>query len=232
MAKDSVIAIHHVGVRYKKKGHISAKRKKYFWALRDVSMVLKHGETLGIIGRNGAGKSTLLRLMANIIKPDGGRIARREGQATLLSLQAGFDPYLTGYHNIILSGMLLGISRSGIARKMNQIISLSELGSHINELVRTYSSGMRTRLGFSAAYYADPDILLIDEVLGVGDIKFSEISSNLIHEKIKSNNTAVIVSHNIPMITQLCDRVIWIEKGKTKMTGDPQTVTEAYINSN
>lgn len=221
-----VLSMHHVGVAYRRKKGIFGDT---FWALKDVSFELYHGETLGIIGRNGAGKSTLLRLIANIIKPDKGKIQKTQGyQASLLTLQLGFVPYLTGRENAVLSGMLLGLRKKEILARLDAIIEFSELGEFIDQPIVTYSSGMAARLGFSVAFQADPDIFLIDEVLGVGDAEFIKKSTTVMQQKIKTNKTVVFVSHNAALVHQLCDRVVWIEDGVTRAEGEPKTVLAMY----
>lgn len=204
-------------------------RKERFWALRDVSFDLYHGESLGVIGRNGAGKSTLLQLLAGILRPDQGSLINHHGvRATLLSLQVGFVPYLSGRQNAILSGMLLGLLRSEVEKKMDEIQNFSELGEFFDQPINTYSSGMKARLGFSVAFQLDPDILLLDEVLGVGDAEFKAKSSQIMREKIRSEKTIVLVSHSPGTIRQLCDRVVWIDNGVTQAEGDTVTVLERY----
>ena len=206
-------------------------RKDRFWALRNVSFKINHGETLGIIGRNGVGKSTLLRLLAGIIVPDFGEIELFDcHEASLLSLQVGFIGHLNGRENAILSGMLLGMSRQYIEEQLVEIIEFSELDDFIEQPVNTYSSGMKARLGFSVSFLANPDILLLDEVLGVGDASFREKSENAMKERIKSNKTIVLVSHNADMIKNLCDRVVWIEQGMTKKEGNAEDVVREYSN--
>ncbi|MBC8205660.1 MAG: ABC transporter ATP-binding protein [Kiritimatiellaeota bacterium] len=214
MTKQPVISLKNIGVCYRRHGLFSRKPKNIFWALEDVSFDVYPGETLGITGRNGAGKSTLLKILAGIISPDRGTIKMSGLRTTLLSLQAGFDPFLTGRQNITLSGMLLGMTRKEITEKEEEIIALADIGDFINQPIRTYSTGMRVRLGFATAHYVDPDILLIDEVLGVGDADFQKKSSALIHNKINSDQTVIIVSHSPAVIKNLCDRSITIEHGK------------------
>lgn len=221
-----VMSLRNVGVYYSRDDAMFSREK--FWALQDVSFDLYQGETLGVIGRNGAGKSTLLKLLAGIFVADRGEVVRTELKASLLSLQVGFIGYLTGRENAILSGILLGMHRSEIEAKMDQIIEFSELGEFIDKPVRTYSSGMRARLGFGVAFQADPDILLIDEALGVGDQDFRRKSSAMMKERIQSNKTVVLVSHNLPTIRALCDRVVWIEQGKTVEVGDTKAILRRY----
>ena len=163
--------------------------------LQDISLDLYQGETLGIIGRNAAGKSTLLRLIAGIIRQDRGLFVHRAQSTALLSLQAGFVPYLSGRENAIVSGLLLGLRRAEVEDKMQDIIDFSELGDFIDLPLSSYSSGMRARMGFAVAYQVDPDILLIDETLGDGDEAFQAKSSRAMHERIRSDRTIVLVSH-------------------------------------
>ncbi len=221
-----IISLRHVGISYWRR--VSYLRRKKFWALRDISFDLYHGETLGIIGRNGAGKSTLLRVLAGIIAPDKGFLLNQGYRASLLSLQLGFIPHLSGRQNAILSGMLLSVPKRTIEARMDEIIGFAELENFIDQPVSTYSAGMKARLGFSIAFQADPDILLIDEVLGVGDGAFQAKSSNAMREKIRSNKTVVLVSHNLQTLRSLSDRVVWIEEGVTQTEGDVSTVLKTY----
>ena len=229
MSGDTVIELKNVGVCYKRKAGYMRQAK--FWALHDVSFDLKHGETLGVIGRNGAGKSTLLRLLSGILAPDTGELIRRTERISLLALQAGFIPYLTGRQNAILSGIMLGLTHSEVEARMDEMVRFAELEDFIDEPLRTYSSGMRVRLGFTVAFQADPDVLLIDEVLGVGDASFKEKSSAAMREKIASDKTVVIVTHHPDTILDLCDRVVWVEKGVTVEMGEPREVVKHYQQS-
>ncbi len=225
---DPILQLHNIGVAYRRGRNPF--RHNYYWALKDVSLDLQHGETLGVIGRNGVGKSTLLKVIAGIIAPDKGEIIRADYQASLLTLQVGFVAQLTGRENAVLSGMLLGSPRSHIEASMDKIIEFAELEDFIDEPVHSYSSGMKARLGFSVAMQADPDILLIDEVLGVGDTAFREKSADEIRRRIKSDRSVILVSHNTSMMQNLCNRVVWIEQGVTQAIGDPAEVLEAYAN--
>lgn len=202
--------------------------KNVYWALKDVSFDLYHGETLGILGRNGAGKSTLLRLLTGITAPDVGTITGDGSQVSLLSLGVGFINHMTGRENAILSGILLGMRRAEVEQKMREIVDFAELEEFIDEPLRTYSSGMRARLAFSVAFQANPSILLVDEVLGVGDLEFNIKSTAVMKERIRSNRTVVIVSHQMDTMRELCDRVVWIEDGKTFMEGDATEVLDQY----
>lgn len=206
-----VLILENVGVAYRR-GR-SLRGGELYWALKDISLELKHGETLGVIGRNGVGKTTLLKVIAGIIAPDRGEIRNAGVSASLLSLQVGFVPLLTGRENAILSGMLLGAPKSRIEQNMDELVAFAELEDFIDEPVSSYSAGMRARLGFSIAMQADPDILLIDEVLGVGDAAFRKKSSEEIQRRIRSNRSVILVSHNTAMMARLCDRVVWIEQG-------------------
>jgi len=223
--KSPVFSLRHVGVFYKRNRGVFGEP---FWAIKDVSFDLYQGETLGIIGRNGVGKSTLLRLMAGIIKPSIGEFVNHGYQASLLALHLGFIYYLTGRENALLSGMFMGLRKKEVHAKMEAIIEFAELGDFIDQPLATYSSGMVARLAFSVAFQADPDILLIDEVLGVGDAEFSQKSATAMQEKISSNKTIVLVSHNAAVIQQLCNRVVWIEDGVSKSEGETATVLTEY----
>lgn len=222
-----VLQVRNIAVSYRQRAGIL--RWNRFWALRDISFDLYHGETLGVVGRNGAGKSTLLRVLADIITPDRGYVSRNGDSVSLLSLQLGFIPHLSGRENAILSGMLMGLHRTEIEQLMPAIEAFSELSSFIDEPVRAYSSGMKARLGFAVAFQADPDILLVDEVLGVGDIEFRKKSFEAMREKIKSNKTVVLVSHTPQMLKSLCDRIVWIEKGVTRAEGEANQVLPEFL---
>lgn len=226
MSKNSVIHLSNVGVRYKRRTGFM--RSADFWALHDVSFDLFQGETLGVIGHNGAGKSTLLRLLARILDPDKGEVTSKIDRVSLLSLQVGFVPNLSGRQNAILAGILLGMSHRQMREKMDSVIAFSELEEFIDEPVRTYSSGMRARLGFAVAFQADPDVILIDEVLGVGDVNFKEKSASAMRQKIESDKTVVIVTHSPETVLELCDRVVWVDHGVTRAEGDPQQIVNEY----
>ena len=183
------------------------------------------------IGENGVGKSTLLRVLAGIISPNTGKVVVHQSglRISLISLGAGFMPFLSGRENAVLSGMMLGATKREILSRMEEIIAFSELGSFFDQPVNTYSNGMRARLGFSVAYQLDPDIILLDEVLGVGDEAFRNKSTAAMEERIKSEKTVVLVSHSVPLIRGVCDRLIWIEDGKTKAQGEVSEVLNAYL---
>jgi lipopolysaccharide transport system ATP-binding protein len=221
-----VIALSNVGVYYwLKKGYL---RRERFWALKDVSIEVHRGESLGVIGRNGAGKTTLLQLLAGIISPDQGELENVGVQAALLSLQIGFLDQLSGRENAILSGLMLGMARETVEERMEEIASFSELGDFFERPLGTYSSGMKARLGLSVALQLDPDVLLIDEVLGVGDAEFRAKSEARMIERVESDRTIVMVSHNPATIRDLCDRAVWIEDGRSLAEGPTEEVLQAY----
>jgi len=222
-----VISLQDVGVRYKRSGNVF-RRKSYFDALRSITFDIYPGETLGIIGRNGAGKSTLLRLISGVIRPDHGKLINYGASVSLLSLQAGFDLNLNGRDNTILSGMLQGFSRKDVESRLKEIHEYSELGDFFLEPVRTYSTGMLARLGFSIATTISPDVLLVDEVLGVGDQHFREKAERTMAAKIQSQQTVVLVSHSHHQIARLCDRAVLIDDGISFATGDPREVLSIY----
>lgn len=226
MQKSLALSLRSVGVAYKRRAGLF--RRERYWALRDVSFDVYNGETLGVIGRNGAGKSTLLRVLAGIIAPDKGEVMNYAGCASLLALQVGFLNHLTGRENAILGGMMLGLSKQEVKSRMEDIRSYADIGDFFDQPVARYSTGMRARLGFSVAIHANPDVILLDEVLGVGDKDFREKSSRSMREKIKSNQTVVLVSHQIGLIAQVCDRVVWIESGHVKLEGRPEYVLDNY----
>jgi lipopolysaccharide transport system ATP-binding protein len=228
MAHEILISLENVGVCYRRRLGFG----KRYWALSDVSFDIRKGETVGILGGNGAGKSSLLRLLAGIIEADTGRLDIKAGIfAQLLSLQVGFDRELSGRENTILSGMLLGRSKNEMIELLPGVKEFSGLGDFFDESVRTYSTGMRSRLGFAVSSCVSPDILLIDEVLGVGDSAFQAKSRKLMEEKIASDQTVVLVSHNEKTMRDLCDRIVWVEDGVSVFQGDPVEVYERYNES-
>jgi lipopolysaccharide transport system ATP-binding protein len=210
--KDVIFDLKNIGMYYRKAASLPWKCNT-FWALKDVSFSVYRGETVGIIGRNGAGKSTLLKILADIIKPDTGSITRADVTITMQSIGAGFDPRLTGRQNITLSGLLLGMDKEHISQRIDKIIELADIGDFIDEPIKSYSSGMRSKLGFSIAYHVDTNVILIDEALAAGDYAFKAKASELIKEKIKSDRTVVLVTHSMHTVRELCDRVIRIEDG-------------------
>jgi lipopolysaccharide transport system ATP-binding protein len=230
-SETKILSLQHVGLYYSRRQRFL--KRSRFWALRDVSFDLHAGETLGVIGRNGVGKSTLLRVLAGIIAPNTGKmVVHRPGlRISLISLGAGFVPFLSGRENAILSGMMLGATKKEILSRMDDIVAFAELNGFFEQPVNTYSTGMRARLGFSVSYHIDPDVILLDEVLGVGDEVFRIKSTAAMKERIKSEKTVVLVSHTMPLLREVCDRLVWIEDGKTQAQGKVSEVLEAYLKS-
>lgn len=223
--QDSLIELEHVGVAFSAQRRVGSGK---FWALEDVSLSLRRGERLGVIGRNGAGKSTLLRVLAGILVPDRGRMRRGAISCQLLSLALGFVPHLSGRDNAILSGLMIGLRQRDIVARLPAIREFSELGDFFEQPIATYSSGMVMRLGFSVAIQAEPDVLLIDEVLAVGDAEFQQKSGNALKERMRQGHTVVLVSHAEAQVAQLCDRLLWVEHGRSVLEGDRDTVFAAY----
>lgn len=204
--------------------------KKKFWALRNVSFEIEKGEILGVVGANGSGKSTLLKIIGGIYKPDEGEIIVNGIPSALLSLGTGFKPELSGYDNILLNGVMLDFPEVEVKSQIENIIEFSELGRFMNEPVKNYSSGMRARLGFSIAAFLNKEIMLIDEVLGVGDRSFKMKSQEKMKELIEDKSrTVIIVSHNLESILEYTTKVLWINKSKFMMVDEPKKVIDAYL---
>lgn len=221
-----VLSAQNVSLCYKESGII--KRFKHE-ALKGISLDLKRNEILGILGRNGCGKSTLLRILAGLIKPTSGEIVCDNGvRRALLAVGAGFLPELSGRDNAILSVMLQGASKAEALSYLPEIEEFSELGKFFDQPVRTYSAGMRSRLGFSAAMLTKADVLLIDEVLSVGDVHFKKKAENALLERIKGKKSVVFVSHRSEQVSMLCDRVIWLNDGLVEEQGETERVIELY----
>jgi len=201
-----------------------------FWALRGVSFEVPRGMTFGIIGENGSGKTTLLKILARILRPDKGKFLVKGRVSALLELGAGFHPELTGRENIYLNGSILGLSQREIKARFEEIVSFSELERFIDTPVKNYSSGMYLRLGFAVAINVNPEILLIDEVLAVGDEAFQRKCSDKIFEFKSEGKTIILVSHNLEAVRNLCDRVIWLDDGKIMAQDEAGVVTSLYLN--
>ncbi|MBL8918987.1 MAG: ABC transporter ATP-binding protein [Myxococcaceae bacterium] len=197
-------------------------------ALKGVTLTVPRGSTMGIVGRNGSGKSTLLKLVTGIYTPTSGTIQVTGRISALLELGAGFHPDFTGRENILINGIILGMSRNEVKQRVDSIIEFAELGDFIDEPVRTYSSGMFMRLAFAVATHVDPDILIIDEILSVGDEHFSRKSSAKMNEFRQSGKTILFVTHDLSRIETWCDSAVWIDGGQTRMVGDPRQVVAAY----
>lgn len=228
-ATEPVLSLQNVGVTYRRRAF--GRHKGGYEALKDVSFSLYHGESLAVVGRNGAGKTTLLKLLSGIIKPDKGRILGQGYSTALLSRQVGFDSNLSGRDNAYLSALLLGFKRRDIEQRMDAIIEFSELQDFIDQPLSTYSLGMRARLGFAVNLELSPDILLIDEALGVGDAAFQAKSNQVIQSRIQSDKTVVLVSHNMGAVKTLCDRAVWIENGVSVLEAGVDEVADAYGNA-
>ncbi len=199
-----------------------------FWALHCINLKVYQGEVLGIIGSNGAGKSTLLKVIARVLHPTKGRVQIKGRVAPLLELGAGFDFELTGRENIFLNGAILGFTRQDIAVRLNRIIDFAGLQNFINAPLRTYSTGMIARLGFSVATDIRPEILIVDEVLSVGDTEFQEKCAERIKGFQQSGTTILLVSHSLATVETICERVVWLDQGEIKAIGPPQEVISLY----
>lgn len=236
--KENAIEINDLCISYRglksysiKKSLLHFRRNKVdeFQAIRHVSFNVRKGNILGIVGKNGSGKSTMLNAIAGIFAPDSGTIDLKGNSVSLLSIGVGFQRELTGRENIILSGMLLGFSEKAVRERMEEIIEFSELGKFIDAPVRTYSSGMYSKLAFSITAILETDIMLIDEVLSVGDAKFKKKSYNKMKQLISDENrTVVMVSHDTKTLDGLCDEILWLHDGEIKMYGDTKEVLEKY----
>lgn len=236
--KKVAISVKNLKIRYRclnkmsiRKSLFSLKKSKVevFEALKGISLDIYEGEIVGIIGKNGSGKSTMLRAIAGIFAPDEGYIDLNGHSVSLLSIGVGFQKKLTGRENIYLAGMLLGFSEKQIQEKIKEIIEFSELGDFIDRPVKTYSSGMYSKLAFSITAILETDIMLIDEVLSVGDAKFKKKSYKKMEELIKDEKrTVVIVSHSSDTIKKLCTHVLWLHEGHIKMEGKPEEVLPIY----
>ncbi|MCR4633423.1 MAG: ABC transporter ATP-binding protein [Erysipelotrichaceae bacterium] len=238
---DNMIEVEHVTMRFRmsdeplnslKEVFTTAVKGKLrfneFLALDDVSFVLEKGKTLGLIGKNGAGKSTTLKLISGILKPTQGSIRTYGNIVPMLELGAGFDLELTGKENIYLNGAILGYSKEYLESKYDEIVDFAEIREFIDMPIRNYSSGMMARLAFSIASVVQPEILIVDEILAVGDVAFQEKSFNRMKELMSGGATVLFVSHDLEKIEEMCDKVIWLDHGKVVMFGDTEEVCSAY----
>jgi ABC-type polysaccharide/polyol phosphate transport system ATPase subunit len=201
------------------------------WGLRGVSLDVEKGTTLGVIGRNGSGKSTLLKVINRVLKPDAGTVVVRGTVASLIELGAGFHPELTGRENVVINGTILGLTKKQIRARFDEIVEFAGLADYIDEPVRTYATGMYLRLGFSVAVHVDPDILLIDEVLAVGDRSFTQKCMERMNRFKEGGKTIVFVSHDLDVVRSWCDEVAWLDRGVLRERGKPPDVVEAYLAS-
>lgn len=207
------------------------KEKNEFWALQNVSFHVERGEVVGFVGSNGAGKSTLLKVVAGVMKPTSGKISIGGNICPMIELGAGFDMELTARENIYLNGAVLGYSKEFLDEKFQDIVDFSELHDFLDVPVRNFSSGMVARLAFSIATQVDPEILIVDEILSVGDLNFQQKSEAKMRSMITGGTTVLYVSHSIESIKSLCDKVVWLEHGKVIMAGDTEEVCAAYYKS-
>jgi len=242
--KDTAVFLNNVSVQYRVPSEAIRTFKEYiirmvqgkikhkaFWALKDIDLEVKKGEIFGILGRNGAGKSTMLMVISKVLIPSKGRVWIRGRISPLLQLGAGFHPELTGRENIYLNATLLGHSTKEIDEKIDEILSFAEIGNFIEAPLRTYSSGMQARLGFAVSTAWQPDILILDEVLSVGDMAFQEKCFNRMAKFRDSGATVLMVSHSIDQVRTHCERALWLEKGEIKSSGPVDIICNAYQSS-
>ena len=241
-AFDGVVRLEGISVRYTRPTERIETLKEYairrlkrgvrfdqFWALRGVSLELGQGESLGVIGPNGAGKTTMLKVIARVLRPTEGRVRVRGNVAPLLEFGAGFHPELTGRENIFLNGALLGFTRREMEAKYGRIVAFSEMAEFIDAPLRTYSSGMVARLGFAVASDVTPDVLLLDEVLAVGDESFRRKSAARMNEFKAQGATLILVTHSMQNVVDMCQRALWLERGQVRALGPATEVTAAYV---
>ncbi len=227
--ENSLISLQNVGVCYRRQQGFFKSVKSDFWAIQSLTMDVPKGETLGVLGRNGAGKSTLLRLLAGIILPDRGTLTMLPGlRSTLLSIGVGSHSTLSGRENAVLNGMMLGATKQHMMKSLDRIKEFSELGQFFDEPIYTYSSGMSARLGFATALEVDPDVMLLDEMLSVGDTGFQHKSADALKARLRSGKTAVLVSHDPNTILDLCSSAVWIENGVSVAQGKADVVAKKY----
>ena len=238
---DSIITVDNVSMHFRMDKNRTTSLKEWvvsflkgkqqyeeFHALENVTFDVKRGEIFGVIGRNGAGKSTLLKVVSGIYKPTSGKAVSAGRIAPMLELGSGFDPELSGRDNIFLNGAILGFSEEFLKSKYDEIVAFSELGDFIHQPIKTYSSGMMMRLAFSVATIVEPEILIVDEILAVGDASFQQKSRARMLELMQGGTTVLFVSHSMDQIREMCDRVLWLDHGTVKMIGETQQVCDAY----
>lgn len=241
MSNDTVITLEDAGKRYTKYEDVpllvtralrSSTRRSHLWALRHIDLEVSPGEAVGVIGRNGAGKTTMLRMLAGITAPTEGRVQVRGRVAPLIAVGVGFHTELTGRENVYVNGTVLGLSRQEIDRRFDSIVEFAELSDFIDTPVKFYSSGMFVRLGFAVAVAARPDVLLVDEVLAVGDVQFQLKCFDRMQEMRDEGTTMVLVSHNLNAVRLMCDRVMVIKQGEPVFQGEPEEAITAYYDQN
>lgn len=241
MDSQEIVRVDHVSMRFSLASERVDSFKEYviktlkrqisydeFWALKDVSFSINRGDALGLIGLNGSGKSTMLKVIAGVLKPTKGSVSVNGTVAPLIELGAGFDMDLTAEENVFLNGALLGYSRQEMEKHYDDIVNFSELHDFMNTPVKNFSSGMVSRLGFSIATIGTPDILIVDEVLSVGDFHFQEKCQNRIKDMLDKGTTLLFVSHSIRQVESLCNKIVWLEKGNLKMFGEAKGIAEIY----
>lgn len=241
MNMDSIIKVNNVSMHFRMDKNRTTSLKEWvvahllgkqqyedFHALNNVSFEVKRGEIMGIIGRNGAGKSTLLKVISGIYKPTAGKVVTAGRVDPMLELGSGFDFELSGHDNIFLNGAILGFSEEFLKNKYDEIVDFSELGEFINMPIKTYSSGMLARLAFSVATIIEPEILIVDEILSVGDAAFQEKSRKRMMEMMSGGTTVLFVSHSLEQIREMCERCVWLSHGEVRMVGDARSVCDAY----
>lgn len=226
MMQDTLISVRGLALTYKVRRALFS--PTYVSALIDVNFDVYRGETLGVMGRNGSGKSTLLRTLAGIYQPDAGRVVSKAKTVALMTLSLGFDPVMSGRDNAIFGGMLLGFDRVYVEAQLEHIKAFSGIGEAFEAPVRTYSSGMLSRLSFAVAMNVSPDVMLLDELLAVGDESFRAKAYSAMREKISSEQTTILVSHNVDEILAMCDRVILLDRGHVLGDGKPRDMVEQY----
>lgn len=239
-----IIEVEHVSMMFNKSSEHVDNIKEYlvrmvkhklmfeeFWALKDINFIINKGEAWGIVGLNGSGKSTLLKIIAQVMKPTKGIVKVHGSVAPLIELGAGFDMDLSARENIFLNGAVLGYSRKDMRNQFEKIMDFAELWSFVDLPVKNYSSGMLARLGFSIATVHTPDILIVDEILGVGDFKFQEKCQERMSEIIESGATIIFVSHSIEQVKELCQKVLWLQEGKMVLSGSVEEVCSLYLNT-
>lgn len=244
MEKDVIIDVEHVSIKFNLSSEKFDSFKEYviksikkqvsydeFWALKDVSFQVKRGDSVGLIGLNGSGKSTMLKTIAGVLKPTKGSVTVRGTIAPLIELGAGFDMDLTARENVFLNGALLGYNRAQMEAQYEDIVKFSELRDFMDVPVKNFSSGMVSRLAFAIATIGIPDILIVDEVLSVGDFRFQQKCEERIQNMRNKGTTILFVSHSLEQVEKICNKIVWLSKGNMKMFGDAQQICEEYRNS-
>lgn len=244
MENDAIVAVDHVSMKFNLSSEKFDSFKEYviksikrqvsydeFWALQDISFEVKRGQSLGLVGLNGSGKSTMLKVIAGVLKPTKGHVEVRGNMAPLIELGAGFDMDLTARENVFLNGALLGYNRASMEAQYEDIVNFSELGEFMNVPVKNFSSGMVSRLAFAIATIGVPDILICDEVLSVGDFRFQEKCEERIGNMKEKGTTILFVSHSLAQVEKICDKIVWLEKGRLKRFGDAAEICRIYAES-